>query len=66
MNVIFTYWIQLAHFASACDQHSTELASFLSELLDELSDGEDVGLEPYQVPRNLIDPRFRREIFFEL
>jgi len=64
LNVIFT--ILDSHFASACDQHSTELASFLSELLDELNDDEDVGVEPYQVPRKLIDPKFRREISFGL
>jgi len=57
------YWMQSAHFATACDQHSTELASFLSELLEELSDDEDVGVEPYQVPRRLIDPKFRRGMF---
>jgi hypothetical protein len=56
--------MQLAYFATAYDQHSTELASFLAELLDEMSDGEDVGVEPYQVPGRLIDPKFRRGIFF--
>jgi len=50
--------MQLANFASACDQHSPVLASFLSDFLDELSDDEDVGAEPYQVPRRLIDPKF--------
>ncbi len=55
--------MQLAYFATACDKHSIELADFLYELLDELNDGEDVGVEPYQVPRRLIDPKFRRRIF---
>ena len=58
--------MQSAHFATACDRHSTELASFLSELLDKLSYGEDVGVEPYQVPRRLIDPKFRRRDVFKL
>jgi len=52
--------MQSAHFAIACDQHSTELSNLLSELLDELGGGENVGVEPYQVPRRLIDPKFRR------
>ena len=55
--------MQSTHFATACDEHSTELASFRSDLLDELSDGEDVGVEPYQVPRRLIDFKFRRRMF---
>ncbi len=49
-----------------CSQHIlqlTELASFLSEFLDELGDGEDVGVEPYQVPRRLIDPKFVARCF---
>jgi len=50
--------MQSAHFAFACDHHSTELSNLLSELLDELGDGENVGVEPYQVPRRLIDPKF--------
>ena len=53
--------MQSAHFAIACDQHPTELFnSLLSELLEELGSGENVGVEPYQVPRRLIDPKFRR------
>jgi len=36
------------------------LSNLLSELLDELGGGENVGVEPYQVPRRLIDPKFRR------
>jgi len=56
--------MQLAHFASACDQHSSALASFLTDFLDELSDDEDVGVEPYQVPRSLIDPKFVFFCFF--
>jgi hypothetical protein len=56
--------MQLAHFATACDQYSTELTNFLSDLLDDLSDDEDAGVEPYQVPRRLIDPKFRRSIFW--
>jgi hypothetical protein len=49
--------MQLAHFSTACDQQSPELAEYLTDLLDALSDGEDVGVEPYQVPRRLIDLR---------
>ena len=62
LSVIFTI-LQSAHFATACDLYSADLASFLSELLDELSDGDDVGVEPYQVPRRLIDPKFRPRMF---
>jgi len=62
LSVIFTI-LQSAHFATACDLHTANLASFLSELLDELSDGDDVGVEPYQVPRRLIDPKFRLGMF---
>src|SRR6266511_1348992 len=58
--------MQSAYFATACEQHSTELASFLSEFLDELGDGEDVGVEPYQVPRRLIDPKFVTRCFCAL
>ena len=55
--------MQSAHFAIACVQHSTEMFNLLSELLDELGGGENVGVEPYQVPRRLIDPKFRRWCF---
>jgi hypothetical protein len=48
---------------SAYVLHSADLASFLSELFDELSDVDDVGVEPYQVPRSLIDPKFRLGMF---
>ena len=54
--------MQSAHFAIACDKHATEMAIFLYELWDEVSD-DDIGVEPYQVPRRLIDPKFRRQIF---
>ena len=57
--------MQSAHFAIACDQHSTEVSNLLSELLDELG-GENVGVEPYQVPRRLIDPKFRRWVFWSI
>jgi len=58
--------MQSAHFAIACDQHSTEVSNLLSELLDELGGGENVGVEPYQVPRRLIDPKFRRWVFWSI
>ena len=55
--------MQSAHFAIACNRHLTGLASFLSELLAKLGDGEEIGVEPYQVPRRLIDPKFRCRMF---
>jgi len=56
------YVIQSAHFATACDKQSIELADYLFELLEEMNVGED-GVEPYQVPRRLIDPKFGHEAF---
>ncbi|KAF8816987.1 hypothetical protein BYT27DRAFT_6954941 [Phlegmacium glaucopus] len=52
-----TEMLESAHFATACDLYAGDLADFLSELLDKLSDGDGVGVEPYQVPRRLIDPK---------
>jgi len=56
----------LAHFATAYDLQSAELADYFSDLLDELNDDEDLGVEPYRVPRRLIDPRFGREAYLSL
>jgi hypothetical protein len=52
--------MQLAYFATACTKQSAALANYLSRFLDELGDGEDVGVKPYQVPRRLVDPKFER------
>jgi len=58
--------MQSAHFAVAYNQHSTELSNSLSELLGKLGAGENVGVEPYRVPRRLIDPKFCRWVFWSI
>jgi hypothetical protein len=50
--------MQSAYFATACDKQSETLAIYLSKFLDELGDNEDIGVNPYQIPRRLIDPKF--------
>ena len=48
---------KLARFSNACAARCEELADYLTELLDELADHEDIGIQPYHVPKSLIDPR---------
>ena len=50
--------MQLAHFASASADQTDDLVDYLLSLLDNLDeDSEDVGVEPYNIPRNIIDPK---------
>jgi hypothetical protein len=48
----------LAYFASASADPTAELVDYLLDLLGNLDeDSEDVGTEPYNIPRKLIDPK---------
>jgi hypothetical protein len=48
----------LAHFAFAANNYLDELADYIEDRIYDLSDTDQVGVSPYDVPWGLIDPRW--------
>ena len=51
--------MQLAHFVSASVDQKDDLVDYLLGVLANVGkDSEDVGVEPYNIPRNIMDPKY--------